>query len=496
MDIAALRQKLRAQAGEGDKHLNPAASHKTALLPPADPIQDGHLLRALSLYQNSHAFQTALNFALVGTVLLLFSGGVSSPTHSISRLVAAVGQSLSNLLMPGIDDRTQGAGYKTGTTALFYLLAKPRIEDLGDLASKLGPNASTLQNALDRHDTDTALHALAAFDQADPIVMTARAIILLNTQTADNVPVALKLLRHAADHAVAPAFTLMGRAELQDIQRVKEGRLAASQLRTVDASGAARPIALETLREEALSWFERGAALKEPVSIRALAVAQALGWYGKPNLQAALAHLREATDLGDAPAASELGLLYAVGGGVLANPAEAERALRMAAGKGFYSADCMLAALLLRKAKSEDIEIAKEALQFAERATDPASPKEVRMAAEKTLADFYLKAAPPALRDVSRGVEHLKSAFNLGLDEAAFELAKAYDTGLGVSQNRERAYAYVIIAEAYGASDQTKGLKAELESHLSRGARQSAENLAMLLDAARQEGSVLMERPK
>ena len=142
---------------------------------------------------------------------------------------------------------------------------------------------------------------MKGFAEADPRTNTARAIVFLNEDDLDHILDALGLLRLAAEHGYAPAFTLIGRTEFKLLDVAEHHGLPAEALRTVDASGTARPVTPDQLRSEALQWFERGAAFGEVVSIRALGMAQADGWTGKPNIQAAIAHFRDAASRGDGP---------------------------------------------------------------------------------------------------------------------------------------------------------------------------------------------------
>jgi TPR repeat protein len=352
---------------------------------------------------------------------------------------------------------------------------------------------SRAQAALDAGRIGEARTLLNALDQMQPATHYAQAVTSLLSPGLEPLVDALKQLRKAADQAFAPAFTLTGVLELRMVEAYDGGRIPKSALKVVDATGTVRPASADEMRSDAFLWLERGTALGDAAAMRALGMAQAQGLMGKPNLQAALAHFRDAASRGDAPSQTELGRLYAFGAGVLADPAEAERWLSAASQQGYVIADAYLAYILGTKAGAKDVEIAKAAQAAAERATGEKAPTDIRAFAHDTLAMFFLHVAPESMRSVEKAVYHMQRAFALGSVGAALDLANAYRLGLGVEKNPRLAYSYMLIGEKAGLRERAQVLRQQIAADLKANEVAAAKPIAeQLIDPPRRDSGKIV----
>lgn len=460
MDIAAIRKALRERyEEENGAGRGPAA----AALLPRESAEKRLWPDALALYKTDLVFRGLTDLAIVGSLVLAFSVSFENPVRLAARAVTAVSGHVAALISRGSPAASSTGGISVGDLARASFKDPPRLDIVASRLS--GPSLDVIsrtQAALDARHIGEARTLLQLLDQTQPTTQYAQGVVSLRLPGLEPLVDALKHLRKATDQAFAPAFTLTGILELRMAEAYDASRIPKTALKSVDATGTARPASADELRSDAFLWLERGAALGDATAMRALGMAQAEGLMGKPNLQAALAHFRDAANRGDAPSQTELGRLYAVGAGVVADAAEAERWLTAASQQGYVIADAYLAYILGTKAGGKDVEIAKAAEAAAERATGDKAPQDIRAFAHDTLAMFFLHVAPESMRSVEKAVYHMQQAFALGSMGAALDLANAYRLGLGVNKDLDAAYAYAVLGENAGLGERAQVLKQQI----------------------------------
>jgi TPR repeat protein len=492
MDIAAIRKALREQYEEGRCVGNGPAP--PAGLLPRETVEKRLWPDALALYKTDLIFRGVTDLAIVGSLVLAFSVSFENPVHLVARAVTAASSHIASLIARGQPEAKSPGGIGVGEVARMSFKEVPRLDVV---ASRFfGPSVDVIsraQAALDAGRIGEARTLLGMLDQAQPATQYAQAVASLLSPGLDPLVDALKRLRKAADQAFAPAFTLTGVLELRMVEAYDGGRIPKSALKVVDATATARGASADEMRGDAFLWLERGAALGDAAAMRALGMAQAQGLMGKPNLQAALAHFRDAASRGDAPSQTELGRLYAFGAGVVADPAEAERWLSAASQQGYVIADAYLAYILGTKAGGKDVEIANAAQAAAERATGDKAPTDIRAFAHDTLAMFFLHVAPESMRSVEKAVYHMQQAFALGSVGAALDLANAYRLGLGVEKNPRLAYSYMLIGEKAGLRERAQVLKQQIAADLKPGDVTAAKPIAeQLVDPPRRDSGKIV----
>ncbi|MDB9756888.1 M48 family metalloprotease [Pseudomonadales bacterium] len=235
--------------------------------------------------------------------------------------------------------------------------------------------------------------------------------------------------------------------------------------------------------EEAIYWFNRAAALKDPEAqlILGLLAFDGRGVQKDKNMAARWFYL--AATQGDSNAQNMLGSQYASGEGVDQdyeeslswylqsgeqgnlfaqrvlghiflegrgtdqNSAEAARWLRLAAEKGDSEAQFTLSNMLRNRLVDEKNRA--EAFRWAKAAAESGM-----VAAQFNVAKMY-KFGLGVRQDFGEAVYWATKAANQGYDRAQFLLAAAYDNGLGVTVDREKAIKlYRLAAEQGHASAQ------------------------------------------
>jgi hypothetical protein len=315
----------------------------------------------------------------------------------------------------------------------------------------MAATAAALKEArrqLQAKQPDVALAALASADAGEPAILFAKAVATLHLPGSGRALAAQRLLRDATQKAFAPAFTLNGLVLFQLLVLDERGDLPASERVSLDGSGRAVEVTPPQLAAEAVLWWQRGAAFHDPEAMRLLGMAEARGLTGKRNLTAAIAHWRDAAARGDALARFELALLYHEGIGVEADSEKAYDLFRQAADQGIRRAALGLGAALIAKGITGDVDATKEALRVLDGVAKTSPVLTERGLSHWALGIFLSEAAPPLLRNPARGVDHFRFAARNGYPDALKSLARAYETGVGVSRDPIRAIGYLMLLQA------------------------------------------------
>jgi len=403
------------------------------------------LALAVHLYKSDLVFRSLVDLTLVGLVVLLFA---ANPFGALLRLPATLfAQAAKSGLHDGISPLVDGQPMQAGRMAMHSFLV-PQIEP-GTIKAAGEPAGETLrqaQAAIDAKKPEQALALVENLGVDHPAVAYARAVVRLHQPGLGRVTEAQLLLRDAVDKAYAPAFTLMGHALYRLAVQRERNHLLESEMVVVDASRQPRPASVEQLKREAMLWWERGVALGDVAAIRSLGIAQAHGLGGKPNLQAAIAHWRDAASRDDPPSLAELGFLHAIGAGVAEDLPQAVRYLRRAGDARFTPAFPALALALTKSGAQTDKAVAQEAVAVLVHATTLDLPRPDRAAAYDVLAQMLMQVVPPDMRDPPRAVGYWRQALDLGHRPAATALGNAHRLGIGADQDPLRAAAYLRLA--------------------------------------------------
>ncbi|WP_349628067.1 tetratricopeptide repeat protein [Bradyrhizobium lablabi] len=284
-----------------------------------------------------------------------------------------------------------------------------------------------------------ALDVLQTAAETDPAIAYAKAVATLNYPSKDQAITAQRLLRQATQKAFAPAFTLNGLVLYRLLALDERGELPYSDRVTLDGSGRTVNVTNTQLASEAMLWWQRGAAFHDPEAMRLLGMGEARGFNGKPNLSAAIAYWHDAARRGDALAQLELAHLYYQGAGVEADSEKAIALFRQAADQGLSRAALGLGAVLTGKGITGDLDATRDALRVLDTVARTSTSKEERALSQLVLGRLLSEAAPPALRDPARGLEHFRMALRLGNRSARAPLCRAYETGVGAPQDLVRA---------------------------------------------------------
>jgi TPR repeat protein len=212
------------------------------------------------------------------------------------------------------------------------------------------------------------------------------------------------------------------------------------------------------LASEAVLWWQRGAAFHDPEALRLLGMAEARGFNGKPNVPAAIAYWHDAANRGDALARLELAHLYYQGAGVEPDSEKAIALFRQAADQGLSRAALGLGVALTSKGITGDLDATKDALRVLDTVARTSPSEEERGLSHLVLGRLLSEAAPPALRDPVRGVEHFRMALRLGDRMARAFLCRAYETGVGAPRDLVRAASCFMIVRSRGGTDVSRDI--------------------------------------
>ena len=428
----------------------------TAAILPKNDQRPPFFAFAVSLYRSDLLFRGLVDLAISGFAILVFTGGLAAawqPVKSaVNSLVGALHRTTSEIRVSGPTRYTATTG--PGRETIMGIQA-PNIPD-AVIARTTGAVAAALSEArkhLQAGQPELALEALAPADATDPSVLLGKAVAILHLPGNGRALAAQRLLRGATQKAFAPAFTFNGLVLFQLLAQHERGNLPASELVSLDGSGRAVEATPAQLASEAVLWWQRGAAFHDAQAMRLLGMAEAQGFNGKRNLPAAIAYWRDAAARGDALARFELAQLYYEGIGVQADSEKAYDLFRQAADQGILRAAVALATALIAKGITGDVEATREALRLLDGAARNSPARADRAFCHWTIGIILSDAAPPALRDPARAMDHYRFAARGGYSTALKSLARAHETGVGVARDPVRAVGYLMLLRAGNKSD-------------------------------------------
>jgi TPR repeat protein len=438
------------------------------------------------LYRGDAWFRALVDFALAGVIVLAFSVDYSATRASLTRFGQAIADLPSVLTGRKAGDFVSGVE-PVGEIAGAALFNSLRLDSLP--AAEAGDALEALRAIQARLDACGACAAPLLTAQLPEGAMRdwASAIVDLRAGGQRTAAEDLDLLRRAAGKAFRPAYSALGAIEMLIVGAHDHARWATADAVAFVADRARLgDLDPEQLRNEATLWLERGDAVGDITSALGLGVAQAKGFYGRPNIQAAAAHFRHAALHGSAAAKTELGALILLGY-LPDGRDEAERLLREAKEANFHSAIPYLVQALMGKPHSkEDPKILGEIVSLMNEGADLSSPQWVPMVSHEMLAKYFLNVAPPDQRDVKVSTAHLLESFRLGNDGVATDLSAVYRLGLGVEQDLVTATAFALIAQQIDPGDRAKTELANCEARASPDELRKAKLLsAQLLQCLR-----------
>jgi hypothetical protein len=161
----------------------------------------------------------------------------------------------------------------------------------------------------------------------------------------------------------------------------------------------------------------------------------------KQDWDEAIKWWHRAAEQGDRGAQFNLGSFYYVGYNGRRDDAEAAKWYGRAAEQGDVQAQFILAMLLQHK---QDY---MGAARWFRRAAEQQDGR-----AQYWLGDLYYTGQPGVPQDIAEATKWLRKAAEQGYSSAQYELGKIYYNGIGMTQNYEEAYFWLVLAAA-SASD-------------------------------------------
>ncbi len=455
--------------------MNRARAAARAILPRSDH-KPRPLPYAISLYRGDTLFRGLVDLAAVALIAILFTADLPSFPD----------------VFAWFNHPQQGAGSTIGKVNWADNTGLGRVSfDYGILPPKIALDPATVEQAgptltpalrdvnqrLAAEDFDGAQQILDKLNGDDPTVAYASAVVMLRQITLPQLPMILRRLRVATDHAVPAAFTLTGDTKFGVASLYYRHIVPKKALVTLDGSGQAVPQEPDEMVREALDWWRRASAMGQVAAKRNLGMAAALGATGEPDYAAAAAFWREAAGLGDGLSSFELGMMYLAGVGVAPDSDKAEGLFEKASGQNFPKADLALAAALMPRVKKGEAGAVRMALAALDRAANSDASLNDRAFAHQLAGEYLIEVVPPALRDPQAGVEHFRQEWALGSAQGAFALGVSYHLGVGVEKNDVLAHAYLSVAKETFPS-KTRKLLNEIEATLTPAELEQAKDAA------------------
>jgi len=431
----------------------PAPLFSRAMLP-KETRRPPFFALAVRLYRGDLLLRGLIDLTIAGVAILTFSDGFTAAWRPVD---AAIKSMTSRLDRPVAEIRSAGRSSLTVITSgpgneTMLGMKSPQIPL--ELIEKMpAATAALLKDVRTKLLADKPLDALEILqtaDDSDPAIPYAKAVATLQYPAKDQAITAQRLLRSATQKAFSPAFTLNGLVLYRLLALDERDELPASDRLTLDGAGRAVAVTDAQLASEAVLWWQRGAAFHDPEALRLLGLAEARGFNGKPNLTAAIAYWHDAAARGDALARLELAHLYYQGAGVEADSEKAISLFRQAADQGLTRAALGLGTALTSKGITGDLDATRDALRVLDAVARKSPSEEERGFSHWVLGTLLTEAAPPALRDPARGVEHFRMALRLGNRAARAPLCRAYETGVGAPRDLARATGCLMIIQSGG----------------------------------------------
>jgi hypothetical protein len=428
---------------------------------PKETRRPPFLALAVSLYRGDLLQRGLIDLTIAGVAVLTFSGGFAAAWHPVDAAIKSMTRSLDRPVAEirrvshALTFITSGPGNDT------MLGMKPPQIPLELIEKMPAATAVLLKDARAKLLLNSPLEALGILetaDDSDPAIAYAKAVATLQYPARDQAITAQRLLRSATQKAFSPAFTLNGIVLYRLLALDERDELSAADRVTLDGAGRAVAVTDAQLAAEAVLWWQRGAAFHDPEALRLLGMAEARGFSGKPNLTAAIAYWHDAAARGDALARLELAHLYYQGAGVEADSEKAITLFRQAADQGLTRAALGLGTVLTSKGITGDLDATRDALRVLDDVARKSRSEEERGFSHWVLGTLLTEAAPPALRDPTRGVEHFRMALRLGYRAARAPLCRAYETGVGAPRDLARAAGCLMIMQSAGNATVAKDI--------------------------------------
>jgi TPR repeat protein len=463
-----------------------SAIRATVKLPSAPSFcAEDRMTSLIALYRANPIFRSCLELVVVGCAALVFSGQISNPFRPLFDLIAA---SQTKPTVQAVE-ASKAASFATqdggiaGGVALRALLEPWRLTDITEHNPTLPAEVkSALQAAhakLGAGELAEARRILRALGGSTPELKYALAVIELRGGAAMDRALIKRMLKEAQVAGYAPALTALARMHLRAIMEMVAGPNKTGVVTDIDEQGQEFTLSLDQLRSTMAQLFDRAAALGDPVAMRALGVLQARPLPGgaKPNLQAAIARFRDAASRGDAPSATEIGILTSLGAGVSADAPTAQSFLARGAARESVGPGHLAQAidLLAEARKTGDRAKAQQAVATVERVVANAEDRILKAEAYKLLGDIWWSYLPTAMQDPVKAFDNYQRAFATGLLSEALPLAMLYRDGKGVSRDVVVGYAYLLVLEAEGLADFARKLRLQFNGLLTEQQQAAAE---------------------
>ncbi|MDX2288900.1 MAG: hypothetical protein NW217_08790 [Hyphomicrobiaceae bacterium] len=449
------------------------------VIPPVDtrPPFFAHLFQ---LYRTELLFRSLVDLAVIGLVVVSFKADWSDAGKAVRSALDRAATAFTQPLQPSVRAlHTQliGPGSATIDAIGDARVDRDALTHSGEVLSRM---LVPVADALDRGAVEHALQLVSALDDRDATVAYVKAVVLLHRPGAANLKEARQLLRRATERAVYPAYVLAGEVAFKLVMLDENGRLPAALRFTVDDAGQTHPATPAELSQEAAMWWERAASFGRPAGVRLFALARARGLSGRPDLVAAAALWRQASDAGDAISQLELANMRSTGQGIQQDIGEAIRLYRLA--QSIPMARLRLAIALSSRAVVGDEAAAREAIEHLEQYVTNEKKPDLRGMGHYMLGLMLYQIAPASIRDLRRGLMEFEAATRLGNAEAAYMAGKAHSAGVVMKRDPACAHAFLSRSRTAKPPD-LEQLLATLDKELSASDRERRDRIALDLRA-------------
>lgn len=422
--------------------MNSAGRDQSRALPVLGRTTRTPLQVAFDLWRAKGTFRGFAEFALIGTVTLLF---LQQP-----KLPAFGGLLQSGAALLGMGSSSQANGPEPSyaqDVKRAELPLVPRPSDVAYSESYFDAAPDPLRGQLVRamrayraHDYQRALDALNDADQTDSLILLMRGTTLIALSGAQTFTAGLGLLDRAAEQGEPRAMALLAVLKITGYPGLDR-----------DTEGGRR-------------LLDRAVAAGDAAAARVMGEGYLSGWMGTVDPGRAAHYFRVASDRGDHKAMLRLAEMNINGLGMARNHVEAERLMLAAAEAGHAEAQALLGTWRLTPYLTGVTDNPDSALEWLKRAAAQGEPN-----AMEYLGRFYLDYGQRTGQlDAERGVEIVRRcAETQRHSPCLFMYATALDFGIGVMRDPVRAYAMYVLANAASPTPKARSRMDELTKSLS-----------------------------
>lgn len=415
---------------------------------------------ALDLYRDHATFRGFTDCAVIGTLALLFLGGMPSlpgASSSVSVGFRELPASSAVPNNPGLAAMAMPPDFgRNGMLA-------PRLSELGlreerfsNVSEPLHARLVAAWQAYRSHDPERAVDLLRGAPADDPNVLFIQGMARIAETEDGAFSSGIALLEQAVAKGDVKAIAVMGVLKIAGMPGLPRD-LAAGQKLLLQAASSGDVDAARTVGEGYLS-----------------------GWMGSVDFALAASQFKIGAAKGDAKSAFRLADLYYQGRGVKQDEAEADRLLEIAARGGYRKAESLLGFRRLTPYLAGATDDPSAALQWLERAAEQHEAYGMLI-----LSTFYTDYGKRIGRlDIARGMDLLDLCVQLTANaDCARNYAAALDKGDAGPRDPVKIYALYSVSNRPRVVDATATRLDELTKQLSPDQIDKALELARVIVA-------------